>query len=108
MINWDRVIDLRNEVGADDFSEIAALFLEEADEVIARLSPESNAKTMESDLHFLKGSALNLGFEDLARICQTGERMAANGQTDVPIDAVRQSYAQSRVMFMTRIKDLAA
>ena len=36
MIDWGRVKDLRSEIGAEDFSDVVALFLEEADEVIAR------------------------------------------------------------------------
>lgn len=108
MINWDRVMDLRDEVGPEDFAEIATLFLEEADEVVARLSPKSDAKSMENDLHFLKGSALNLGFDDFARLCQSGERMAANGQTDIEIDTVRSTYEQSRTAFVTKMQDLAA
>jgi HPt (histidine-containing phosphotransfer) domain-containing protein len=35
---------------------------------------------VEGQLHFLKGSALNLGLSDLAAICQEGERKAAAGQ----------------------------
>lgn len=108
MINWERVMDLRQEIGHEDFTEIATLFLEEADEVIARLSTENDAKTTESDLHFLNGSALNLGFEDLARICQSGERMAANGENEMPLDAVRKTYVKSRETFLLRIEQLAA
>ena len=108
MINWDRVMELRHEIGQEDFAEIVTLFLEEADEVVARLSPANDAKTMENDLHFLKGSALNLGFEEFARICQTGERMAANGRTDVEVDVVRATYRQSRQSFLARMEQLAA
>lgn len=101
-------MDLRDEVGPEDFTEIATLFLEEADEVVARLSEKSDAKSMESDLHFLKGSALNLGFEDFARLCQSGERMAATGHTHIPIDTVRSAYEQSRTAFVAKMQDLAA
>lgn len=38
MIDWERVADLRSEIGDDGFDEVIALFLEETDEVIARLS----------------------------------------------------------------------
>ena len=74
MIDWGRVKDLRSEIGAEDFSDVVALFLEEADEVIARISANAGAKGLESDLHFLKGAALNLGFDALATVCQDGER----------------------------------
>lgn len=99
MIDWERAKQLRAEIGPDDFGEVVAMFLEEADEVIARLSGWRGAKVLESDLHFLKGSALNLGFEQLAALCQDGERRAAAGQTDVDLEAVRGSYSVSRQVF---------
>lgn len=37
MINWDRVAELREEVGVDDFAEIIELFLEEVDAIIELL-----------------------------------------------------------------------
>ena len=91
MIDWGRVRDLRSEIGAEDFAEVVAMFLDEADEVIARLTAERGAKALESDLHFLKGAALNLGFDALAAICQDGERRAAAG--DVYVAALKQGDA---------------
>lgn len=103
MIDWDRVNDLRSEIGADDFDEVVTLFLEETDEVIARISVLSGAKLLEADLHSLKGAALNLGFEKFAALCQDGERRAAAGSTDVDLDQVRQIYAASKQSFETTI-----
>ncbi len=97
MIDWARVKELRDEIGADDFDEVVALFLEEADEVIARISPELGAKALEADLHFLKGAALNLGFAAFAALCQQGERWAAEGNPDIKIDPVRGSYHDSKI-----------
>ena len=37
MIDWARVSELRDEVGAEDFDEVVELFLEEVDEAIAAL-----------------------------------------------------------------------
>ena len=34
----------------------------------------------EEDLHFIKSSALNLGFSNLSALCQAGERQAASGE----------------------------
>lgn len=99
MIDWGRVKELRDEIGADDFDEVVALFLEEADEVIARISPAAGAKALEADLHFLKGAALNLGFADFAALCQDGERRAAAGDTNVDIDPVRGCYQGSKIAF---------
>ncbi len=96
MIDWDRLRDLRGEIGDDGFDEVVEMFLEETDEVIDRLSCDGGAKALESDLHFLKGSALNLGFSDLAALCQDGERAASLGGTDVDLDRVRATYQASK------------
>ena len=99
MIDWERVKELRAEIGADDFSEVAVMFLEEADEAVSRLSPELTAKAMEADLHFLKGAALNLGFDALSGLCQDGERRAAAGDTAVDLETVRSTYFASKAAF---------
>lgn len=99
MIDWDRVSELRLEIGAEDFAEVVALFLEEADEVVARLPRISGAKPIESALHFLKGSALNLGFDELARLCQDGERLAAAGDLSVNVVPVLACYDASKAAF---------
>ncbi len=44
--------------------------------------------TLEAELHFLKGSALNLGFADLAALCQDGEKRRGIGRSSVDLDAV--------------------
>ena len=96
MIEWERVNDLRSEIGEDDFAEVVALFLEEADEVISRISADTGAKALESDLHFLKGAALNLGFADFAALCQDGERRAAAGDTGIELGRVCACYHASK------------
>jgi histidine phosphotransfer protein HptB len=96
MIDWARVKELRDEIGADDLEEVITMFLEEADEVIARIAPEGGAAALESDLHFLKGAALNLGFAAFAALCQDGERRAAGGGLDFEIDPLRQCYFESK------------
>jgi HPt (histidine-containing phosphotransfer) domain-containing protein len=87
---------LRQEIGNEDFNEVLHLFLDEADEVIARLGAAGDAASLESDLHCLKGSALNLGLTDLARICQDGERHAAAGSIAVSVPEVARCYRLSR------------
>ena len=99
MIDWDRVKELRDEIGADDFMEVAAMFLDEADEAVARLTPGLSAKAIEADLHFLKGAALNLGFSALSGLCQDGERRASAGDTKVDLDSVHKAYADSKAAF---------
>ena len=108
MIDWTRVTDLRDEIGADDFDEVVDMFLEEADDVITRISPGDGAKSLEADLHFLKGAALNLGFAEFATLCQDGERRAALGQGDIDVAAVQYCYAQSKTALTAGILAIRA
>jgi len=103
MLNWTRVIELRDEIGAEDFAEVVELFLDEAGEVLDRLSPGTGAAQLEEDLHFLKGAALNLGFAGLAALCLQGEKAARAGRPqDVDIDGLRQTFATDRDGFLDR------
>ena len=97
MIDWDRVAELRDEVGEDDFAEVMALFLEETEEAAIRLASETgDAGQIARDLHFLKGSALNMGFSDLAALCQAGERRARQGDGGVDRSAILKCFHDSR------------
>ena len=101
MIDWDRVEELRSEVGAEDFADIALLFLSEVYGVAALLAAGADLATLEGDLHFLKGGALNLGFARLAALAAAGERQAAAG-TPVDLAALLDCYAGSRAEFLAR------
>lgn len=110
MIDWNRVEQLRDEIGVDDFLDVAGMFLEEADQTIELLSAGPPLGQIGSLLHFLKGSALNLGLADLARLCQDGERLASTGDAD-QIDLARLTavYTASRAAFIARLpKESAA
>lgn len=97
MIDWDRVAELQEEVGQDGFCEVVALFLEETDEVVARLARHETAQELGCDLHFLKGSALNLGLRALAQLCQEGERLCEGGTADrVNLPTLRRLYEESK------------
>ena len=67
MIDWSRVQELRREIGEEGFAEVVELFLDEVETVIGRLAAGSGNISAE-DMHFLKGSALNLGLQNLASI----------------------------------------
>lgn len=98
MIDWSRVSELRAEVGEEDFAEVVDLFLEEVDSVIECLSPD--ADDIEAQLHFLKGSALNLGFAEFAECCGLGEAAAAADQPlPVGIARLTEVYRTSRSEF---------
>ena len=104
MIDWSRVDELRDEVGAEDFVEVVDLFLEEVEEVMNRLRNAPDPTRYEVDLHFLKGSALNLGFRAFSTLCGDGERAAAKGDTGaVDIGSVIDNYAASKTEFLAHL-----
>ena len=104
MIDWHRVGELRDDVGAEDFDDVVELFLEEVAEVIERLESAPDPTQFEAVLHFLKGSALNVGFSALGKICSDGELLANTGQaTNVDIPAVIDTYRASITVFKERL-----
>jgi hypothetical protein len=100
MIDWTRVDDLRAEIGADDLTEVVALFLLECDETVGRFGDGDRIGA--DTLHFLKGAALNLGFSALARACAEGEAACHAGQPPAaaPILAI---YRRTRADFAARL-----
>ena len=55
MINWARIIKVSEEIGLDDFDEVVELFLIEVEKRLAILLSKEDHKSVEEDLHFLKG-----------------------------------------------------
>ncbi|MDZ4096312.1 MAG: Hpt domain-containing protein [Paracoccaceae bacterium] len=109
MIDWVRVADLRSEIGDDGFGEVIDLFLEETDEVIARLTDQPVSSDIARELHFLKGSALSLGFDDLANLCQEGERRANLGDHAlIDVAQVITVYHASKAEFATGLVQILA
>ena len=104
VIDWDRIEVLQQEVGADAFDEIVIVFLDEVDTVIDRLAATPDPGNLHADLHFLKGSGLNLGFAEFAELCRQGEdRAAAGGAVDVA--AIVASYRASRAALLAHIAE---
>ena len=105
MIDWSQVAELHDEIGAADFDEVVALFLQEVEGALADLPGQADAPAaLEAALHFLKGSALNLGFDTLARACQDGEYAARAGTPEaVDIDAIVRLYKDSRAIFLREL-----
>jgi len=102
MIDWERVGELHSEIGDVGFSEVLELFFDEVEMVIAQLGGAS--RQLEDDLHFLKGSAWNLGFAAFGAICQDGERRSAAGHSnEIDLPAVHECYMTSKTEFMARV-----
>ena len=101
MIDWDRVRTLKEEVGAEDFDEVLELFFAEVDEAMGRLPAARDAASLSAEMHFLKGAALNLGFEVLSQRCHDGETQATQGRIgQIDVAEIVRVYALSRQQFM--------
>ena len=106
MIDWDRIAELRTDVLGDDFGEVFALFLEEVEEVLFRLRDRPDINRFEEDFHFLKSSAVNLGFAEFAKLCGLAETTAANGSAaSVDVGIIFESYDVSLKSFLTRAEE---
>ncbi|SHJ85659.1 Hpt domain-containing protein [Shimia gijangensis] len=104
MIDWNRVNELRDEIGRDDFAEVVDLFLEEVEQVIGKLRDAPDFDTLGEDLHFLKGSALNLGFRGFSILCQAGETASGEGTARaVDIGQILNIYDQSKTEFQKNL-----
>lgn len=109
MIDWSRVEELRSEIGNDGLAEIVELFLDEVESVVMRLMAAPDPAGLEQDLHFLKGSAWNLGFAEFGAVCQDGEKRAAAGRgAEVDVAAVADCYGASKAVFMAGLAAPAA
>lgn len=103
MIDWARVCQLREDVGAEDLDDIVQIFIDEMEEAMAGLAatPPGDAGAWVERMHFLKGSAYNLGFDAFGTLCATAENAAQGGQVDaVSVDVLRQSYEDSKSVFL--------
>jgi hypothetical protein len=103
MINWDRVDELRGEVGEESFAEIVTIFLDEVEDVLVRIAYSSDPESLKGDLHFLKGGALNLGFRALGALCEDlgpGGRLS----TAAHLAELQEVYDQSKAEFLGRIE----
>ena len=90
MIDWNRLNALRDDIGEEEFAEVAALFIREIAETLTILQADPEAATAE-DFHFLRGSAVNLGLTRLAEACTRAEA-ACNMGTAPDITDVANAF----------------
>jgi hypothetical protein len=96
MLDWNRIHELRSEVGDDEFKLILELFLDEVETVLMRLKRRPVAR-LAADLHFLKGCAWNLGFRSFGMLCDEGEKLVAGRRSATfDLEAVIESYSLSK------------
>lgn len=104
MIDWVRLDELRSEVGEEAFDEVLELFLDEVDEAMGRLEADADPEDLSADLHFVRGSALNLGLRDFCKLCQMCEQQLAQGQ-DVDLGPLHDSYERAKAVLLSRGRD---
>jgi histidine phosphotransfer protein HptB len=93
MIDTGRIDQLREEVGTEDLAEVVALFCEEVEEVLAMLDQVATVE----QLHFLKGSALNIGLSEVSAICLAEEeRLRDDPQARPRVEDIRAAYFTAR------------
>lgn len=106
MINWSQIKQLEEDVGTEDLEEVVTLFLSEVDEAIGELETVTSCgpKQVAEALHFLKGSAFNLGFQSFGEYCSIGEAHAHAGNTsEISMSQVEQLYQESKKLFLAEL-----
>ena len=97
MIDWDRIGELRAEIGEDDFAEVLDLFFEDVDDAVVRLRSATGQGPLAEALHFLKGSAQNLGLSQVSALCAQAEtRLSDVGQARPDIETIVAVLATAR------------
>lgn len=100
MINWQRTNELVEEVGSESFDEVFDLFIEEVEDALKNLTATDTA-ILRRQMHFLKGSALNLGFRAMSNLCQAAES-DVNLEAFAPdhINRARRVFDESKNKFL--------
>lgn len=99
MINWDRVTELQDEIGEEDFLEVGRMFIAEMEEKLQDMAGSPHREA--ADYHYLRGSAANLGFTEFAELCGAAESAGNDGAPD-NFAAIRDSFNKS----LAEISDL--
>ena len=105
VVDWDRINELRGDIGEEDFADLAILFVSELHETITRLVTQPDSVT-EADFHFLRGGASNLGFQSVVDACTSAEEACLNGQSP-NIEAVHAAFEAAMVEITVQFPQLS-
>ena len=89
-VDWDRINELRADIGEEDFADVALLFVSELHEAFEGLLSNPGAAT-DAEFHFLRGGAANLGFQAVVDACDVAERTYLSGGTP-DVGAVHRAF----------------
>ncbi|WP_412504251.1 Hpt domain-containing protein [Roseovarius sp. SYSU LYC5161] len=105
LIDWNRVSELRSEIGGNDFSDVVALFIEEVEDMLDQFNSATEANDLQAQLHYLKGSALNLGFHAFANACRSAEsKVAIEGPAAIDKKEILEGFQQSKSEFLKSVE----
>ena len=105
MIDNNRLEELRDEVGEDDLAEIVGLFCDEVEETLGRIET-SKEEALRHELHFIKGSALNVGMVKLGEQCANLERKTPRRRlTEAEFIGLTKLFELSRKLLQTEISE---
>ncbi|MEM0978049.1 MAG: Hpt domain-containing protein [Pseudomonadota bacterium] len=79
MIDWNRIAELKSDLGDDGLADLLPIFLDEIDDALTKLATQTEASEGAAICHFIKGSAANLGFASLAEASHAGEQAGKAG-----------------------------
>ncbi|MFY0595081.1 MAG: Hpt domain-containing protein [Cognatishimia sp.] len=96
MLDWTHIDQLKKDVGSNEFAEIVDLFFVEVEGLFKRLNREG---AVANDLHFLKGSAANLGFAEFSKSCQIAQHQLVAGQ-QADLQQIVAVFEQSKHAFI--------
>ncbi|WP_224816543.1 Hpt domain-containing protein [Hasllibacter sp. MH4015] len=102
-IDWDRLNELRSDIGEEDFADVAILFVAELQESLDGLDP---ATANVADFHFVRGSAANLGFTALVEACASAETACQTGAAP-DVEAVRRAFDDALAEVRPTVPELA-
>lgn len=106
MIDWNRVLQLREEVGDGAFAALADEFLAEIENRLEQLS--ADPQQLLRDLHYLRGAALNIGFMKLSALCLADEMQLRHGHAHgVDRDDLREKFRQTKAQFLQDLPFIA-
>jgi HPt (histidine-containing phosphotransfer) domain-containing protein len=103
-VDWDHLMSLRDDIGAEDFKEIVLLFFTEIGEKLDHMGAAGTPPSA-GDFHFLRGSAANLGFIAMVRACEEAEAACREGRPP-DLAAVVKSYREALESARSHVPEL--
>lgn len=102
MIDWQHIKELEADLGADAFPDLVVVFLDEISEAVQAIEPP--ATPSEAQMHFLKGTALTLGFTDLGNRASDAETTLRNDpNAKLDLDELQSAYQSELAEFKARM-----